>query len=152
MRPKSNQPGRYFVTAKTHKFDSVNDITLDKLKLHPIIDKTGTCIYNASKVVAKYLRPLFKNKYSIDDTLAFPNLLKNAEESDDYKDVSYHVESLFIGITVNETIDHIIQKIFVKKKPFCKKSIFIKLLKKLTQECGFTVRYSYGERRYSYTS
>ena len=52
MRPKSNQPGRFFATAKTHKFDSVNDITLDKLKLRPIIDQTGTYIYNASKVVA----------------------------------------------------------------------------------------------------
>ena len=37
MCPKSNQPGRFFATAKTHKFDSVNDIALDKLKLHPII-------------------------------------------------------------------------------------------------------------------
>ena len=84
LRPKSNQPGRNL----THKFDSVNDITLDKLKWRPIIDQTGTYIYNASKVVAKYLRPLSKNKYSIDDTLTFPDLLKNAEESDDYEDVS----------------------------------------------------------------
>ena len=38
MRPKSNQPGRFFPTAKTQKFDSVNDITLDQLKLRPIID------------------------------------------------------------------------------------------------------------------
>ena len=44
MRPKSNQPGRFFATAKTHKFDSVNDITLDKLKLRPIIDQKLTYI------------------------------------------------------------------------------------------------------------
>ena len=85
----------FFATAKTHKFDSVNDTTLDKLKLRPIMDQTGTYIYNASKVVAKYLRPLSKNKYSIDDTLTFPDLLKNAEESDDYEDVSYNVKNLF---------------------------------------------------------
>ena len=141
FRPKSNQPGRFFATAKTHKFDSVNDITLDKLKLRPIMDQTGTYIYNTSKVVAKYLRPLSKNKYSFDDTLIFPDLLKNAEESEDYEDVSYDVESLFTSITVKETIDYIIQKIYVKKeiKPFCKKSIFIKLLKKLTQECAFRI-------------
>ena len=77
FHPKSNQPGRFFATAKTHKFDSVNDITtLDKLKLRPIIDQTGTYIYNTSKVAAKYLRPLSKSKYSIDDTLTFPDLLK----------------------------------------------------------------------------
>ena len=51
MRPKSNQPGRFFATAKTHKFDSISDITLDKLKLCPIIDQTG--ISKTSKVVAK---------------------------------------------------------------------------------------------------
>ena len=61
MHPQSNQPGRFFATAKTHNFHSVNDITLNKLKLHQIIDQTGTYIYNASKAVAKYLRPLSKN-------------------------------------------------------------------------------------------
>ena len=68
-------------------------------------------------------------------------MLKNAEESDDYEDVSYDVESLFTSIPVKETIDYIIQKIYVRKeiKLFCKKSIFIKLLKKLSQECVFTI-------------
>ena len=115
MRPKSNQPGRFFPTAKTHEFGCINGITLHQLKLHPIIDQTGTYIYNASKVVAKYPRPLSKNKYSIDDTLTFPDLLRIAEESDDYENVSYDGESLFTSIPVKETIDYIIQKIYVKK-------------------------------------
>ena len=50
MRPRSNQPGRFFATAKTHKCDSIEDISLDSLKLRPMIDQTGTYIYNASKV------------------------------------------------------------------------------------------------------
>ena len=109
--------------------------------LRPKSNQPGTYIYNASKVVAKYPRPLSKKKYSIDDTVTFPDLLKNAEESDDYEDDSYDVESLFTSIPVKETIDYIIPKIYVKKeiKPFFKKSIFIKLLKKLTQECVFTI-------------
>ena len=109
--------------------------------MRPVIDQKGIYIYNASQVVAKYLRPLSKNKYFIDHALTFPDLLKNAEESDDYEDVSYDVENLFTSIPVKETIDYIIQKIYVRKeiKPFCKKSIFIKLLKKLTQECVFTI-------------
>ena len=58
---------------------------------------------------------------------------------DDYEDASYDVESLLTSIPVKETIDYIIQKIYIKKeiKPFCKKYIFIKLLTKLTQECMF---------------
>ena len=37
MRPRFNQPGRYFATAKTHKLESISGITLEQLKLRPII-------------------------------------------------------------------------------------------------------------------
>ena len=79
--------------------------------MRPIIDQTETYIYNASKAVAKYLRPLSKNMYSIDDTLTFPELLENAEETDDYADSLYNVKSLFNSIPVKETISYVIQKI-----------------------------------------
>ena len=104
--PKSDQHGRYFATAKTHEFDSINDVTLDQLKLHPIT--AGTFFYNASKVVAKYLRSISKNKYSIDYTLPFLDFIKNAEELDDYEDVSYITKSLFTSIPHKESIDCII--------------------------------------------
>ena len=42
MQPKSNQPGL------THKIDSIDDVTLDQLKLHPVIDQTGT--YNLQRI------------------------------------------------------------------------------------------------------
>ena len=45
MRPVSNQPARFFATAKTHKFDTIEDINFKDLKLRPIIDQTGTYIY-----------------------------------------------------------------------------------------------------------
>ena len=63
MLPRANQPGRRFATAKTYKSESVKDISLDSLKLLPIVDQTGTYIYNASKVIAKYLRLLAKNEF-----------------------------------------------------------------------------------------
>ena len=60
--PVSNQPARFFVTAKTHKFKSLEEINVNhQLKLRPIIDQTGTYIDNASKGIAKYLKPLDKN-------------------------------------------------------------------------------------------
>ena len=42
---------------------------------------------------------------------------------------------------IKETIDYIIQKVYVKKEinPFCKMSIFIKLIGKTTQECVFSI-------------
>ena len=141
MRPISNQPARFFETAKTHKFDKIEVINIQDLKLRPIIDQTGTYIYNASKVIANYLKPLAKNDFIISDTLFFPDMLKKAVHSEDYEDVSYDVESLFTNVPVKETIEYILHKIYVGKsiKPFCEKSIFKKLLVKLTKECVFSV-------------
>ena len=136
MRPRSSQPGRFFATPKTHKFESFGDITLEQLMLRPIIDQTGTYIYKASKVVTKYFGLLAKNDYTIRDTLRFPDLLKSALSDVNYEDVSYDRESLFTSIPVQETFDYILLKIYVKKEL---KSIFKKLLNKLTPECVFSV-------------
>ena len=131
----------FFATAKTHKFDTIEDINAKDLKLRPIVDQTRAYIYDVSKVVAQFLKPLARNEFTISDTLAFPELLKNIENSDDYEDVSYDVESLFTSIPIKETIDYIIHKIYIKNviEPMCKKSIFKKLLRKLTKECAFSV-------------
>ena len=68
IRPCSNQAGRFIDTAKTHKFKSIEDISLESLKLRPMIHQTGTQIYNALKVIAKYRGPLSSNEFSITDS------------------------------------------------------------------------------------
>ena len=110
------------------------------MKLHPIINLTGTYTYNTSKVTANYLRPLSKNQYTISDTLKFPDLLKNADTNANYEDVSYDVESLFSSSPVVETIEYILKRIYTNKelKPFCKKFIFKTSLIKLTKELVFS--------------
>ena len=35
----------------------------------------ATYIYNASKVIAKYLKPLARNEFTIINTLTFPDLI-----------------------------------------------------------------------------
>ena len=42
MRPVSNQPARIYATSKTHKFNSLDDISVDNLKFRPIICQIGT--------------------------------------------------------------------------------------------------------------
>ena len=83
MRPVLNQPARFFVTAKTHTFKSLEEINVDQHKLRSIMDQTSTFIYNASKVIAKYLKSLAKNEYTTSDTLTFPDLVKNASNSNE---------------------------------------------------------------------
>ena len=91
-----------------HKFLSLNDITVENLKLRPIMDLTGTYTYNTSKVIANYLQPLSKNQYTISDTLKFTELLKSADPNANCEDVSYDVESLFTSIPVAETTEYIL--------------------------------------------
>ena len=137
----SNQPARFFGTAKTHKFNQIEDINIRDLKLRAIIDQTGTYTYYATKVIANYFKPLAKNDFIITNMLPFPDMLNKANNSEDSEDAFYDGESLFTNISVKETIQYILHKVYADKsiKPFCKKSIFKKLLVKLTQECVFSV-------------
>ena len=78
---QTNQPDS--LLPLRHKFRSLEEINIDQLKLRPIVDQTGTYIYNASKVIAKYLKPLAKNQYAIIEILTFPDLVKNESKSND---------------------------------------------------------------------
>ena len=140
MKPDSNQLARLYGTAKTHKFESLEGIAIANLKFRPIIDQTGTFTYNAAKVISDYLRPLFKNEYSINDIQKFPNIISSIQPlQEDEEDVSYYVESLFTNIEIEDTINYIINQIYVHKKltPICSKLIFRRLLIKLAMECTF---------------
>ena len=77
----------------------------------------------------------------INDTHQFPDMIKNLPSlPQDEEYVSYDVESLFTNVLLQETIDYIIDEIYVnkKQKPLCSKLIFERLLTKLTTECTFT--------------
>ena len=141
MTPSSNQPARLYGTAKTHKFNSTEDVTKSGLKFRPIIDQTGTYTYKTAQIIGEYLKPLSKNEYTIKDTQQFPDMIKQLPPlSQDEEYVSYDVESLFTNVPLHETIDYIIEEIYINKKlkPLCNKLIFKRLLTKLTTECTFT--------------
>ena len=99
MQPDSNQPARFYGTAKTHKFEILKDITVANLNFQPIIDQTGMFTYNAGKVILDYLRPLCKTVYFINDTQKFPSMLSSIPPLQDHEeDVAYDIESLFTNI------------------------------------------------------
>ena len=53
----------------------------------------------------------------INDTHQFPDMIKNLPSlPQDEEYVSYDVESLFTNVLVQETIDYIIDEIYVNKK------------------------------------
>ena len=147
MLPTSNQPARLYGIAKTHKFSLPDIITTEKLKFRPIIAQTGTYTYNASQVIAEYLKPLVdENPYIRRNTQDFPSILKAEpalQTNEEY--VSYDVELLFTIIPVRYTINYILTEIYDqhKLKPMCSKPIFKRLLMKLTTESTFIFNIKY---------
>lgn len=99
---------RMFCTAKTHKSEDLSEITLENLKLRPIIDQTNSYSQNVSSFLSTYLKPLQYKEYILTDTLTFPELLRKLPpKGHDEVDVSYDVESLFTSIPISDTIDYI---------------------------------------------
>ena len=146
MLPSSNQPTRIYPTAKTHKFSSVDSVNINDLKFRPITDQTDTMTYNAAKVISDYLKPLCKNKYTINDTLYFADMIKRLPPlPDDEEYDSYDVVSLFTNIPLDETIDYIIKSIYTHKKlpQICSKLVFRRLLEKITKDCTFQLCFKF---------
>ena len=78
MKSSSNTPAQLYGTAKTHKFESISDITVDSLKFRPIIAQTGTYTYNTAQVISEYLKPLYINsEYIIHNIQDFPSIIQN---------------------------------------------------------------------------
>ena len=118
MKSSSGQPGQLYGSAKTHKFDRVSDITAEKIKFRPIISQVGTFTHAAAQVIGNYLKPLVEgNEYMIKNTQNFATLMREQpplKPTEEY--VSYDVESLFTNVPVIETIDYILEEIYVKNK------------------------------------
>ena len=128
-------------SAKIHKFDSTDNIELTKLKFRPIIGQTGTYTDKEAKVISRYLKPLCDSEYT-EDTQSFTKLIKELPPiKEDEEDVSYDIESLFTNIPINDTIDYILDDIYVqhKLKPICSKLILKRLIIKLSTEVTFTL-------------
>ena len=54
-----NQPALLYRTTKTHKFETLEDITVANMKFRPSIDQTGTFTYSAAKVLSDYFIGIF---------------------------------------------------------------------------------------------
>ena len=133
----SNQPARFFVTAKTQKLETIQEINVAKLKLPLIIDQTCSYAHNAVKVIAKYLKSLAKNEFTVSDTLILPELIKNSNKSDEYKDSSCNIPFTFTSIPVEDTITYTINTCSERDRTFLQKVFIQKTLRELVKGAHF---------------
>ena len=139
MRPTSSQLARLFATTKSHKFTDIKQRNINNLKLRPIIDQSGTHPYDCLKIIIRYLQALVINEYTISNTLSFPDILKENSLDSNEEYVSHDLDLLFTSIPLGKTTDFILDNIYgwMELEPFCKNSVFKKLLNKFCKGCTF---------------
>ena len=90
---------------------------MDKLKfincpsLRPILSATGTPTYDLAKFLVPILKPLTENEYTVHDSFSFANDVRKLSSKNLM--ASLDVESLFTNIPLEETIDNIINDLYL---------------------------------------
>ena len=80
------------------------------------ISNIGTATYDIAKYLAQLLKPLRKLHCTIKNSKTFTERLKKMTIPPKYKMVSFDVVSLFTNVSLDETIDIIIKRIYDKKE------------------------------------
>ena len=74
INPTSSSPGKFYGTAKKHKFTPTENI--DDLPIHPVISNIETAPYKLVRYLAKLLSPLSESKYTVANNIEFINKIK----------------------------------------------------------------------------
>ena len=80
------------------------------------ISNIGTATYDLAKYLAQLLKPLRKSQCTIKNSKTFTKRLKKMTIPPEYKMVSFDIVSLFTNVSLDETIDIIIKRIYDKKE------------------------------------
>ena len=71
--------------------------------------------YGPAQVICQYLKPLYKNEFTTEDTQSFSKKIGDFPPLKNEEDVSYDVESLFTNIPLKETVNYILDHIYIHK-------------------------------------
>ena len=66
-------------------------------------------------MLSKYLKSLVEIDFEVINTQIFPGELKHSPNSNGQEDVPYNVEFLFTSIPLKDTINYIVNRIYVER-------------------------------------
>ena len=110
LYPTGSDPGRFYGTAKLHKLPA-ND-TIEELPIRPIVSNIGTASYCLAKYLVQNLSPLRQSSYTIKGTFDFIGKIKNKKKPLGFIMVLFDVKSLFTSVSLKETIDAILHRVY----------------------------------------
>ena len=103
----------HWVNVKVHKLSTNN---VDDLTLRPILSNIGTSTYKTAKYLASLLAPRSKSEFTINNTKEFVKYIQKQKVPDGYKMVPFVVASLFTNVSLEETIEVILKRIYINKE------------------------------------
>ena len=107
--PSGSKPGILYRQAKVHK--PVKD---NCPYLRPILSAIGTPTYDLAKFIVPILKPLTENEYTVHDSFSFANDVRKLSSKNLMANLD--VESLFTNIPLEETIDNIINDLYLSSE------------------------------------
>ena len=117
------------------------------MTVRPIISNIGTATYKTTKYLNNLLSPLGKSKHTVPNSKEFVEKIKEERIPIGYKMISFDVKSLFINVSLDETIETILQKVYVEKK--IKISIAKPILKELLLLCTKHLHFRFNGEKYT---
>ena len=107
----SSKPDIMYRLCKTHKGTTVNDSVLP---FRPVLSGIGTCNYHLTRFFVPILKQFIINEYTVKDSFSFCKEI--LEQDPNLFMTSFHIQSLFTKIYLDETINVCVDFIFHKKK------------------------------------
>ena len=127
--PSGSSPGKLYGMAKVHKANVL---------LRPVVSMIGTPEYELSKFLDNFVEPFISKRYFLKSTDHFMEKFKQFQFSKNQVPVmvSFDVVSLFMNVSLSETIELIAHRIYTGDKPNAasfNRDIFKKLMFLATQ-------------------
>ena len=132
IKPVGSRPGALYGLGKVH-----NEINNGLPPFRPILSATKTATYKLAKFLLPFLTPLTQNEYTVTDSFHFAEEI--CKQNPNLYMSSVDVDSLFINISLDETIDICIDSLYTddENTPKIPKDVFHNLLTVATKESFF---------------
>ena len=132
IKPVGSRPGALYGLGKVHK-----EINNELPPFRPILSAIETPTYKLAKFLLPLLTPLTQNEYTVTDYFHFAEEI--CKQNPNLYMSSVDVDSLFINISLDETIDICIDSLYTddENTPKIPKDVFHNLLTVATKESFF---------------
>ena len=147
LYPTGSCPGKFYETAKIHKFPLNGNA--DDVPLRSIVSNIDTATYNLAKFLSKLLALLRESEYTVKNTKTFVDNMKKEIIQSGYNIVSFDVKSLFTNVPPDWTINIMLKWIY--DDPELMTTITTPKLKEMLVLCTKNVHFTFNGKTYIQT-